>query len=218
MHVEYLPWDSEFFGFKVGRVNISDYFSVSSCGYRLIYGFSSFEVNIKNGRLVDRKVTFCASVGEKRDACLSIIPAYIVTPKLYSLALQSGHYSRFKVDDTFPQGAFERMYSLWMERSINREIAKDVLMYEENGEEIGFVTLGEKNGRLDIGLLAVDELHRSKGVGAKLIDAAVNAAKEWGYSEIQVVTQLDNSRACEFYEKCGFKKVSVEYIYHIWVD
>ena len=85
-------------------------------------------------------------------------------------------------------------------------------------QEAGLLTLGEKNGRADIGLLAVDAAVRGQRIGQQLVAAAHVQALAWGYTTLQVVTQGDNFPACRFYEKCGFTPESVEHIYHLWLD
>ena len=108
------------------------------------------------------------------------------------------------------------MYTLWMINSINRKIAKEVLVFTEGNDIAGFVTLGEKNNRADIGIIAVDLNFRGKGIGKTLMYSAEKWFSNLGYQSIQVVTQGDNSPACRLYESCGYKVDTVSYFYHIW--
>ena len=67
-----------------------------------------------------------------------------------------------------------------------------------------------------IGLLAVAEQARGRGVGRRL----VRQANEWmtlhGAHEARVVTQLANEPACGLYRACGYTLAAVEDYYHFW--
>lgn len=54
----------------------------------------------------------------------------------------------------------------------------------------------------DIGVL---ENHRDKGLGTEFMKYIVKFAKNEGFSEIFLVTDYNNPRACHVYEKVGFK-------------
>lgn len=46
---------------------------------------------------------------------------------------------------------------------------------------------------------------QNKGVGSKMMDYIVSFAKENKFSEVFVITEKGNTRACHVYEKSGFK-------------
>jgi len=46
---------------------------------------------------------------------------------------------------------------------------------------------------------------QNKGVGSKMMDYIVSFAKENKFSEVFVITEKGNARACHVYEKSGFK-------------
>ena len=141
-----------------------------------------------------------------------------VNERLLSLALQSGIYSRFRMDVNFKNGEFERLYSVWIEKSVTREIADDVLIYEENEQELGVATLGSKNGVGEIGLFAVDGQARRRSIGKMLIAGVYRSCLKLRLSTVQVITQRENIPACRFYQACGFKEESSTYIYHLWLS
>ena len=67
----------------------------------------------------------------------------------------------------------------------------------------------------DIGLL---ERCRDKGMGTEFMKYIVKFAKDKGFSEIFLITDYNNSRACHVYEKVGFKNEipdEVCYVYEI---
>lgn len=54
----------------------------------------------------------------------------------------------------------------------------------------------------DIGLL---ERYRDRGMGTQMMNYIVDFAKTKGFSEIFLITDYGNPRACHVYEKTGFK-------------
>lgn len=232
-NVDILEWDSNFFGFGVCKLQPESALGVVEAvdearrlGMKLAYWFvdpadsaSASAAKEVNAKLVDRKVTYLLDlvgvVPGEVDA--HIEKAVEPTPQLRALAVQSGHYSRYKIDTGLDPVFFERMYNIWLERSISGAIAKDVIAFKEDGKELGFATIGVKNGRANIGLIAVDADTRSNGIGARLMTAALAKSKEWGMDQIDVVTQMDNVGACRFYERSGFVQEKVEHIYHVWL-
>lgn len=236
LEYEKLQWDSSRFGYGVGKVSFSDVDGdwdslldqARLDGTKLLYVFvpsSDLKLNelAKNagGFLTDQKVTYVIDIPEIFDRKdFPFIESYKgkpLTEKLLSLSLEAGKFSRYKVDLNFRGNEFVSLYKEWIENSLKGEIARDVLVCVENSEEIGFITLGEKNGRCNIGLIAVDPTHRRKGIGKKLVCAAFKKAREWGYEKMDVVTQLANENACIFYRQTGFELESVVNIYHFWL-
>lgn len=53
----------------------------------------------------------------------------------------------------------------------------------------------------DVGLL---ERYRDKGMGTEFMKYIVNFAKTNGFSEVFLITDYNNPRACHVYEKVGF--------------
>jgi dTDP-4-amino-4,6-dideoxy-D-galactose acyltransferase len=229
-----LDWDSDFFNFSVGRIegliekeqdirNIEflieenntelSYYSTSNELPSYVFESKKFDIV-----LVDKKTTYTKSINSDLviHNSISSIEQNTSKDKLINLSIQSGIYSRFNIDKRIGKEKFEKMYALWMINSINRKIAKEVLVFTENNNLAGFVSLGEKNNRADIGIIAVDHDFRGKGIGKILMSSAEKWFSNLGYNSIQVVTQGDNTPACRLYESCGYKVDTVEFFYHIW--
>lgn len=59
--------------------------------------------------------------------------------------------------------------------------------------------------------IRVDEAFRGRGIGRKLMDAAMNWAKEQGFTTVCLETQDINAAACRFYAAYGFVLSGVDY-------
>ena len=80
----------------------------------------------------------------------------------------------------------------------------------------GFITLKYFEDHAQIGLIAVSEDQRGKGVGSLLIQYACNLTFENSIFQMNVVTQFSNKPAMQLYEKSGFKIKQQTFIYHWW--
>ncbi len=234
-----IGWDSEFFGFAVARILpdklssdelVQTIASLKENKVRLAYWASDPNdeasqraARSSNGFLADRKVTFILDVGRVAEPVEGkewIAEEYgdpLPCNELEALALRAGTYSRFKVDPKIPDGKFADLYRMWIRNSVNGTIADAVLVIRDSDSIAGMVTLGEKQGRADIGLLAVAVGMQGRNVGASLIRAAQKWARGKGYRFAQVVTQKENVAACRLYEKCGYTIDKIENYYHFWI-
>jgi dTDP-4-amino-4,6-dideoxy-D-galactose acyltransferase len=240
MHNNYkiLDWDSQFFGYKIAAIQATNLnldklekilIELRDQSVKLIYCFAGPGDEISNssfksvsGLLVDEKVTFFKRISEADTFTGSeFIKPYnlhYASEKLKSIALQSGIYSRFNIDPSFKNKEFEKLYLEWIEKSVQKEIAEEVLVYYDNEDEKGLITLGLKENSGSIGLLAVDENMRGKSIGKKLVQSALLYFKEKKADIVEVVTQTKNKSACGFYKSVGFKVKSLVNIYHLWIN
>ncbi len=232
--IEPLSWDSNFFGYPIARVlldhNGSDlldslFGQLSLKKMRLTYFFVpdhengiKDQITFRGGVLVDRKTVFKKKTKKQTvfSNLITELSGTKVDENLNSLVLQAGEFSRFKTDNNFTTNEYERLYTTWLLKSVNKELAKKVLVAVINSGIRGITTVNEKEGNAEIGLIAVDKDFRGRGIGYDLIKAADNYAFEQGYSDIRVVTQLQNKGACKLYEKCGFVIESITDVYHFW--
>lgn len=234
-----LAWDSDLLGFGVAKLLPATFTEpklrqvlteLKSQQITLVYWASDSQdqdsqqaAESCDGVLADRKVTyhidFVKGYNPEYDA--SLIEEYpIKTPneELEALAIESGLFSRFNQDPKFTRARFEKVYKLWLYNSTTRKVAETVLVIKRDTKIVAMVTLGEKNSRGDIGLLAVDPNYRGQHLGSTLVKAAQDWFIRRGYPSSQVVTQQDNVAASALYEKCGYKIEKIENFYHLWLD
>ena len=136
---------------------------------------------------------------------------------LVRLARQSGAYSRFRTDPAVAPSVCEQIYDAWLANSLNGSIADAVYVVRRDGTPVGMVTVGERNARGDIGLLAVDDSARRLGIGRALVARAHEWALAKGYRAMQVVTQRANEPACGLYERCGYRVETMVAVFHHWL-
>lgn len=231
-YIELAPWDTENFGFKVGHLvchmNL-DFEKVlaeaKKNDYRLLYctideGQDEPEWLILNAFLADTKLIFQKEIKADKQLfpeCESYA-ASEVSPNLYELAFESGKYSRYKIDPKMPKGIFEKLYTIWIERSVNRQIANDVIILKKDETIRGMVTYKIKDHLVaEVGLIAVNSSDSKRGFGTMLLE---NLEQKLALQEIRFIeipTQLTNKPACRFYEKNNYKIINRKNIYHIWL-
>jgi len=226
--IKKLDWDTNFFGYAVGqtKINWDDEKSKNALfkeanKFKLVYLVSDKEMNpaVKGSELVDIKTKLRKEVSIDEDCSTLHLTEYDGGDhgQLKKLALQSGIYSRFKKDPNFTNNEFEKLYMKWIVDSIKKTVADNVIVYKENENDYrAFVTLKYKEDHAEIGLIAVDEQSRGKGVGFALLSYVNNLTKDMGLNKIEVTTQFENLPAMNLYQKAGYKIISKKFIDHLW--
>ncbi len=231
MNIDRLNWDSNFFGLRIGRVAINtrkdssllaNQSSSIKKDYDLLYVFAphGLSFSASGARLMDEKVTYSFHDNHVASQDINIIfwdSQWGVSDELLHLALVSGEYSRFKLDNKFPIGSYERLYSRWIEQSVNHAIATDVFCYMIDGVPKGLVTLNHKNGIGDIGLVSVHEDCQHRGIGTSMMRHVIHYSNERQLQKLSVATQLANKPACKLYERSGFSVESITDVLHWWL-
>lgn len=226
--IKKLNWDSDFFGYAVGQFEIDNFADINkevlfqeAKDFRLVYILTTREINdnLEGIKLVDIQTTLTKELLDTREFSELNLTEYLSDKKdqqLNDLAIQSGAYSRFKTDTNFINNEFQRLYLQWIKDSIKRILADSVIVYKKNGDCHGFVTVKYKQDYAEIGLIAVHEQSRGKGIGQELITYASNLARDKGLDRVVVKTQWENNIAINLYKKSGFKITAKKYIYHLW--
>ena len=244
---DYLPWDSDFFGCRIGRVRgrlspettgrIVDWCGEEriDCLYLLSASDDPLTVALaeKHGfYLVDIRLTLerplapvqAQAIGKeqaigKQEAVGKVRPARISDITVLSqTARESFRHSRFYFDPAFETSRCDDLYSVWIEQSVKGQ-ADFVLVAELDGRPAGFITGHVKPGGIgEIGLLAVDAAGHGRGLGQQLVAESLRAFRESGETIARVVTQGRNIRAQRLYQRCGFITHSMELWYHKWLN
>ena len=231
MKVEPKKWDSEFFHLRIGIAEIDTKEDSELLAlridelrgeYDLLYVFDSNRIDFKakGARLVDEKIVY-SKITEHRQSYDDVMLYQQPFPRdyLYDLALVSGAYSRFKLDERLPKDSYERMYRKWIDNACPQEgTNKHIFVYYSDGKAHGMITVDYEGSHAKIGLAAVDPVYQHQGVGTKIMSTVEEYLYQQGVFTIEVVTQQANVDACRWYEKNGFVKQSTTNIYHWWLN
>jgi dTDP-4-amino-4,6-dideoxy-D-galactose acyltransferase len=240
-----LAFDSDLFGFKVAKIlpshlnlmtlqNILQ--QLQQQKVKLVYWMADSNDQVStdaaqtmHGVLGSKQVTFVINlevIAKSLQEAIAlpqeiIIQEYTATKpskELEALASQAGKYSHFQNDPQFPKELFIKLYQHWIANSVNKTIADKVIVAKAGDKLAGMITVGHKNKRGDIGLLAVNAEFRGKNIGYALVKTAQKEFWQAGFKTSQVVTQEANKPACRLYEKCGHHIEKIENYYHFWLS
>jgi len=227
-----LDWDSEFFGCNIASLSLVDGssfkevekfiqdkdidFIQSLCRIEDINRIRTLENN--NFHFADLKVTYSLNVEEYDDCEKAVIDLATAEDKdlICNLASNAFNDSRYYgYEQLFAKDKVDEMFTLWAEKSINGQFDDFCLKVKEGDSILGFITAKiHDNKKAVIGLVAVDESYRSKGVGTSLLKSLIRYLKSLNIFEIDVSTQGKNTIAQNFYIKQGFKIKSLESWYY----
>lgn len=233
----FLPWDSEFFGLRIGRVEGNrlteplieriERWAESErmdCLYFLGDLSDSMTLRLAESRqflLTDVRVTLDRSLSVSRlasttaDATFRVaLPEDMESFKAIARVSHSG--TRFFFDGRFPEERCVALYETWIDKSL-KGFADCVLTAEVAGRAVGYLTChidGGDSGR--IGLVGMAREARGRGLARGLVEAGLDWFEERGIARVLVVTQGRNVAAQRLYQRCGFRTTLVELWYHRW--
>ncbi len=92
-----------------------------------------------------------------------------------------------------------------------------VYVAEANGAVVGWIHVFasvrlESVAMAEIGGLIVDEPHRGKGVGERLVKEAEGWAQRLGLSRIRVRTRATRTEAHRFYAREGYRRTKLQHV------
>lgn len=226
MKLNKLDWDSTFFGFEVAEMCVdSNEVIFENDKFDLIYIKANSEFKfISTSHIVtleEHKVEFEKTL--YNDNCSFVENNYIEDlfikknvnkEAMYSLAFESGKYSRFKKDNIISKDKFEALYKLWIDNSLNKKFADAFFVYVDDEQILGFVTVKLHQNFGQIGLIAVAPGYQGKGIGSKLIMKAEEFCLQNNKEKLQIPTQKENIEACSFYSKLDYKIIKTTIIKH----
>jgi ribosomal protein S18 acetylase RimI-like enzyme len=221
---EVLPWDSEFFGFRVGRLYAESLTPEVAAEAKqwchdndisCLYFLGTAESMDKPGGFyfVDERVTCrwdARPVEKTSPSVRPFEPADLAA--LQDIARSSHRDTRFYRDPEFDRGRCDELYATWITRSCQGG-ADTVLVATDRGQPAGYLTCCGNS----IGLVAIAESARGRGLGTQLVTAAQRYFYDSGAVCADVVTQGRNQAARALYLRCGFRLVNSQHWYHLHV-
>ena len=136
--IERLAWDSDFFGYEVGKAEVGHMEEILRGSqnldqYQLVYIFCNDQVRVQLPPNLVHLGTFVKFNKSIKNGSSAPIPPFIsleqdegvymfsgsrrhdrVGESLRRLALQSGKFSRFNLDNRLRRSEFERLYTAWI--------------------------------------------------------------------------------------------------------
>lgn len=233
---EKLEWDSRHFGRKIGRVkgmhldaarmaSVLDWNQEQEmeCLYLLADPASELTLKLAKGNgfeQMDERLTFRRSTSGLKPTCVDEIREFLPEdlPELEVIAARSHGESRFYRDRHFERELCDEMYRIWIRRSCGGW-AERVWVAIDQGRPVGYCTchIGVE-GQGNIGLIAVAEACRGRGIGGKVLQRSLHYFAGRGIASVSVVTQGANQKARALYERCGFRLEKSEVWFHGWLN
>ncbi len=234
-----LEWDSEFFGLRIAQVTsprlsaaelarVRQWVSAEAvdCLYYRVAADAPDAVQAAEAagfRLVDIRVTLgrrldpdgLPPAGAGRPVALRTASPGDVEA-LSRIARASHRGTRFYNDPRFPDDRCGALYATWIANSC-AGFADRVWVANGSQDPAGYITCHvDADGAGRIGLVAVAEGARGRGVGPALVRAALAWFAEVGCKRVVVSTQGSNAPALQLYERMGFRTQAVEPWLHLW--
>jgi dTDP-4-amino-4,6-dideoxy-D-galactose acyltransferase len=231
-----LDWDSKFFGVKIARwlpnrfceneapVALEQcHKDAVECIYCLIQGndHDSIRCAEKYGlSLVDIRLTLSVQVKgvlfDSRRDCETRVVMPADLPQLRAISANSHEQSRFYSDTNFSRSLCSLFYQTWITKSCEGRSDRVIVAIVDD-IVAGYVTC-ERDGKSkgNIGLLAVAENMRGRGIGRQLILDAFAWFQQVGVEKVAVVTQGTNCKSQRVYQAVGFRSETMELWYHWW--
>lgn len=241
--IDPVPWDSRFFGFPIGKIEVPYHYIPEELNaalqeahqnFRLLFitqtgnGPDSLTLLGNDCPCLARKLFYKKDVPEHVDSFDAHIKAYASTfcsPALERLAVQSGTFNQFRQDPRLAPH-FEQLYLTWINFAVTKELADSVWTWHEEGKHVGLATVRcakridsqsgetEKEGR--IGMLSVDQDYRRQKIGTNLLKACDYWCSSLNIPVNSIVTQKENEPTIALCEKLGFLRDHENSVYHYW--
>jgi hypothetical protein len=230
--VEPLAWDTEFFGFPIGRANIQGATIESlraievearELGLLCLYGAlgpvdgdTASLVQAFGHRLVEVAIAFgrpAVPFTPKPTASTVRRGTMADLPLLEDAIATLAPWSRFATDPRFGPQAAQRMFHAWVERA-SRDGEEYMLLISEDDTGITGVSTHVRTPVPRVDLMGV--LEQGSGASWALMDGLVEWA-DGGPIEAGPCAAR-NIAPLRFLEHCGFRIVRTQYLFHRWLD
>lgn len=238
-----VEWDSSFLGYPIGSLELPADYSETELHETLDAAKGRFRLTVinlmDNGpeelatpdaqcRCYDRKIVFKKPITPPIPPIDPHVKAYIsplCSRQLEQLAIASGAYSRFKKDLEL-SSQYERLYLTWINHAVRGDLADAVWTWREGAKIYGLMTLrvakrinpetGKPEREARVGMLAVNNAQRRRGIGGALLDVCDFWSESLGIPTASISTQVENDAVCSLCDKKGYQKVNEESVYHYW--
>jgi dTDP-4-amino-4,6-dideoxy-D-galactose acyltransferase len=232
--VEALAWDTEFFGFPVGRVSLdgADAQTLAKLdddardlGLLCLYGSldpidaqTSYLVQQHGYRFVDAATTFDLKLHEPP---IPQPPGVSVRlgdaddlPGMADMITKLGDWSRFAVDPRFGPEVARRMQAAWIERAATCGTGEYQLVVAE--DDTGIIAFISRAAEPHPVVDTVGTTAQGSGAARYLIEDARSWAGDKPLLGGPIAAR--NVNALRYVSHCNYRVCKVRYLYHRWLD
>ncbi|AOF01708.1 TDP-D-fucosamine acetyltransferase [Serratia surfactantfaciens] len=158
-------------------------------------------------RLVEGEVDLAMNVAPENTTVDAVAVRLAVPEDIPSLRAVAGEVfaaSRFRAP-WYDRADSGRFYAAWIEKAVLGTFDHQCLMVLNNqGQPEGFVSLRDIGGQdMRIGLLAAFPGASGRGIGTRLMAAAIAESRRQGMQRLRVATQISNIAALRLYQRQG---------------
>ena len=231
--VEPLDWDSEFFGFPIGKVSLDGATEdtlravddeARALGLACLYGSldpaeetTAYLAQAAGHRLVEVAILFSRRPGpfeapptDARVRRGTVDDLAALEPAMRTMAT----FSRYATDPRFGDEAAARMHGAWMARAARDTEDRRLFLAEDDSGITGVSTCVAAGGvhRVDTTGVTKPGTGAADALMAALFAWAENGATEAGPCAARNVPVL------RYVERCGFRASQTRYLFHRWLD
>jgi ribosomal protein S18 acetylase RimI-like enzyme len=139
---------------------------------------------------------------------------------LQAIARSSHGATRFYHDPGFSRERCDALYERWITNACTAE-GEQVFVIRDGGQAVGYITCETDVSTTDgstgqIGLVAVAEAQRGRGLGERLVQASLAWFSSQSFDRVRAVSQARNAASARLYDQMGFVTTTVERWYHLW--
>jgi dTDP-4-amino-4,6-dideoxy-D-galactose acyltransferase len=241
--LQLLPWDTEFFGLRIGRVLLSRldpdrlgaiidlaereqfqclYFQAEPDDDETVSlaeegGFHLVDVRIVLEHPFDGRPAPVPRFPVPEDIRM-MAPRPEDVPTLEEIAVGIGHTSRFCFDRRFPPDTCPRLYRAWLHKAIADDHDSVIVAHLPEGA-VGLIACGLQADKVGVIQLAgVRSGRRGRGVGTALVQGSLDWFRAQGVDRVEVTTQARNVPAQRLYQQMGFFTRRMTLYYHKWMN
>ena len=226
--INYLLWDSSFFDIPIYELKDEDI--VKANLDKEIHSLSSgsliqYKANIESLKLIEKLISHDFSVEDSGVTYEKTVDNKIL--KFSDFRLELAKEQDIKViqkilQDAFPNTRFKdyyfgvnsanKIYKHWVSAAI-KGVHDDCCLIKKNKDEliIGFATVKKVDNYIKIGLIAVDNNYKRKGIAKELMKLVEVYAVQNNVDRIMVTTQCNNNAAKSLYRSMGYGTFSEFY-------
>jgi GNAT superfamily N-acetyltransferase len=101
---------------------------------------------------------------------------------------------------------------------LNRPDGAVLVAEGEDGTAVGWIQVAgayrvANDPYAEIVAMVVDESHRSQGIGAELVETAIDWAGRNGFGTVRVRSNVVRERTHAFYERLGFRRTKTQVVF-----